>query len=500
MSPKIRKTTVVLTLAGLSIAATIVVGNLGSAQSNLPPVTLSFYYPGPGVPADLKLIQEAASAITKQKINATIELNPIEWGSWAPKMDLMMNSGQSCDVVFTSFWTGTGFARYAASGALQPLDALLPQYAPKTLARYTKETWRAAQVGGKTYAVIHYSGYPAYTGVRVLSSLARKYNLKLSDIRKFADLTPFLAAVKKGEPGIVPLDPRNSAFSTEVAGFDPVIDPLAIRYNDKSLKVFNMYDSAAFKEAAALARRWYQAGFVPTDAVSDDDAEAAYKAGKYAVSLRDFNPFTSVEVKKQYGFEIVGKSLSPLFKTTNGITNTMNAVCRSSKNPERALMFLELVQTDRQLFNTLANGIEGKHWVFADKANGEIKFPDGVTAQNSGYNPGTPWAFGGNHDLDLYQPLSTPADRAALTLARRTTARAKASEALGFVLNPDSIKTELAQISAIVKQYADPIKKGLVDPATAIPDLNSRLAQAGLSKVSAEVQRQLNEWNKTATK
>jgi putative aldouronate transport system substrate-binding protein len=76
------------------------------------------------------------------------------------------------------------------------------------------------------------------------------------------------------------------------------------------------------------------------------------------------------------------------------VTPTMTGVCSTSKNPERALEVFELFYTDEVVYNTLAKGIEGKHWVWVDKERKVIGFPEGVTADNSGWNLNRDWMIG----------------------------------------------------------------------------------------------------------
>jgi putative aldouronate transport system substrate-binding protein len=66
--------------------------------------------------------------------------------------------------------------------------------------------------------------------------------------------------------------------------------------------------------------------------------------------------------------------------------------------------------------------------------------------------------------------------------------------ALGFNFNPDPVKTELANIAAVFKEYQEPLANGMVDPATALPEYLQRLDEAGLQAVIAEAQKQLTEW------
>lgn len=102
-----------------------------------------------------------------------------------------------------------------------------------------------------------------------------------------------------------------------------------------------------YKADVELARKWYQAGYYTADPLPHAEADAAVKAGKYAVVLDQWRgPGTAIEMKNKYGMEWVGKTLIPqLFVTTDNTVGTLNAISRTSQNPEHAAMLLELMNT-----------------------------------------------------------------------------------------------------------------------------------------------------------
>ncbi|MGO4274477.1 sugar ABC transporter substrate-binding protein, partial [Paenibacillus sp. TAF58] len=77
--------------------------NAGAA--NLKPYTLTLYYPGTPQP-DQKLVEEKMSEYLKGKINASIQIKPIDWGAWNDKMNLLVASGEQADIIFTASWNG----------------------------------------------------------------------------------------------------------------------------------------------------------------------------------------------------------------------------------------------------------------------------------------------------------------------------------------------------------------------------------------------------------
>ena len=62
-----------------------------NAASDLKPYKLKLVYEGPPQPDEAK-VEEAMNKILTAKINATIDLSPIDWGAWDDKVNLMIAS------------------------------------------------------------------------------------------------------------------------------------------------------------------------------------------------------------------------------------------------------------------------------------------------------------------------------------------------------------------------------------------------------------------------
>ncbi len=267
---------------------------------------------------------------------------------------------------------------------------------------------------------------------------------------------------------------------------------LAIRADDPSRKVLNVATLPDFKQLIDLTRQWHLAGYYPQDPLPPADYNAAWRAGKFAVEIAVVNPDSAAQLKNRFGYDFVTKAFGTPILTTAGAIATMNGICRTSAHPDVAMKFLELLNTDKQVYRLLTHGIEGQDYVVVDKANGVIGFPPGKDASTVGWNPDTPWMFG-----NLFNSYYT--DKAivgAWDQMRQINAAATPSTALGFSFNPDKVKTQIAQILSVEKQYGDPILKGLVDPNTALPQYLQKLKEAGIDDVIAELQTQMDTWAK----
>jgi putative aldouronate transport system substrate-binding protein len=178
---------------------------------------------------------------------------------------------------------------------------------------------------------------------------------------------------------------------------------------------------------------------------------------------------------------------APTITTTAQITNMMAGIPITSKNPARAMKLLNLWYTDPDLINLYDNGIEGRHYV--KQPDGSIWYPGGVDPSSTGYSP-TAYFIGNNYlarvwrgdPLDLYNQMET------WNLA------AQVSPAMGFSFDQDPVKTEVAAVQNVVSQYRKSLENGASDPATVLPEYQAKLKAAGLEKIIAEKQKQLDEW------
>ena len=67
------------------------------------PVTIKYTYGGT-VFKDVQLVEDAMNVILRERLNATIKLNPIDWGAYDGKTQLAFNSGEVCDIIFSAPW------------------------------------------------------------------------------------------------------------------------------------------------------------------------------------------------------------------------------------------------------------------------------------------------------------------------------------------------------------------------------------------------------------
>ena len=438
---------------------------------------------------DLPLVQEEINKIAKEKINATIKLVPINGANYQQQTNLMLTGNEKLDLLVTSSFFG--YNTQAAKGQLVALDDLLKSNGKDILEVLPEHLLEGNKVNGEIFGIPSMRDWGSYYGYIMRKDIVEKYNIDLSQVKTFTDLDAVFKIVKENEPALTPIvnTGQGSTVTTVLAGgkFDVLGDSLgAVSF--KTEKMVNMFEEPEYVNAVELARKWFQAGYVLKDSATSQEASAnIVKAGKGFGYFSHMKPGFEVQEKGITGHEMVSVKLSDVYSYTDAATGFNLSIARNSQNPEKAMEVINLLYTDKDVMNLLANGIEGKHYEV--KPEGVISLPEGVTESNYVFGQ---WQIGNNfltypwegNDSDYWEQMKQHNDSAIF------------SPAFGFTFNPDPVKTEVAAAMNVLNQYRVGIETGTLDPDKSLPEFNKKLKDAGLEKIIAEKQKQYDEWKK----
>lgn len=465
--------------------------NEADHSPKLEPYEITWYLPNSVFP-DAELVEQEMSKITKEKINATLDIHLVDWGTYDQKMQAITASGEKADLIFTSNWTND-YLINVNKGAFLDVTDLLLQHGPDILKQVPEKAWDAAKVNGKLYAIINTQVLARTPGFLINKDMLDKYGYSTDQFKTLADLTPFLEKVKAGEPDKYPFKLRGDEdiLNTYLAaiGLEHFAskNPGVVYINDDSSKVFNLYETPEFIGFLKQMREWYQKGIIRKDAASLKDTNSDEQAGKYVSKLSIINPDVPANNASQYGggdpAKVATVQFSKPYMSTGSIIATMTAISRTSEDPARAMMFYNLLYSDKELFNLMSYGIEGKH--YTKVGDDLIKKID-----NAGYWMDTGWEYGNmfnSYRTSELQPKWIPA-------GPDQNAAAIPSKMLGFSFDPSNVKSELAQTASVVDEFNAGLITGIADPDTALPKMNEKLKKAGLDKIIAEMQKQIDAW------
>jgi putative aldouronate transport system substrate-binding protein len=484
----------------VSLIALLLLVGVVNAQDALEPVELDYYFIGWPV-TDIQAVEQAVNAIVQPEINATVRLHVIDFASYADRMRVMIASGEQCDIMLLDRGTWNNYATAVANGGLLPLDDLLPEYAPTVWNEISPEIWDASRINGQLYGIPG-RGQPVVAyGVWIRQDLMEKYDFDWTQADSYRDLEPLYDAIVANEPDVTPIlstdgGPHGTIWFPEAWGFDPLGSPqgvIGIRVNAEGTpEVVATVDTPEYQEAVYLTRDWYERGFFTTDPLPDGDMQTDRAAGKYSTMIWNrLAGYEDVVSQNEWGNrQILMLQLTPGIETTGTVAGSLNGVCATSPNPERSLMFLDILNQNAELYNTLVWGVEGTHWVW-DENHEYVTLPEGKTSDevNAAYR-GAQWVFG---NQALKYPFSE-SEAGRIDVWAEMAANAIASPALGFTADYTNVATELAQVVSAYEQYGEPLQKGLVDPATALEEYQARLHEAGIDRIVEEIQSQLDAW------
>jgi putative aldouronate transport system substrate-binding protein len=326
--------------------------------------------------------------------------------------------------------------------------------------------------------------------------LVDKYNIDINAIQTLDDVENVLKLIKENEKGVVPLVPGapGQSFRDNYVFFDPLGDNMGVLPNyDNGLQVVNLYETKEYKDFVEKIRHWYLEGYILPDAATNKTTTfELIGSGKAFSYLALQKPGFAAQESKTSGTEMVSKELLSPVATTSNVTGAMWGIPVSSKHQEKAMEFLNLMYTDKDIVNLFDWGIEGTHYEKVEGAADHIiAYPEGKDAASVGYNM-IGWIFG-NQFLSYVMENDDP------DIWKKTDEFNKAatpSKALGFVFDASAVKTEVASVSNVVTQYKLPLETGSADPGKLLPEFISKLKSAGIDKIITEKQRQLNEWAK----
>jgi putative aldouronate transport system substrate-binding protein len=467
-----------------------------SAQDTSELPRLVYIYPG-SPQEDIELVEEAMSEYMAERIGATIDLRPIDWGAYNEQIGLINASGEQYDIAFTAPWINNYYSNVSQEYFI-PLEDLLQEYAPNYWASMTPETWEAARVGEHIYGAINQQIFVKPFGPYIRTDVLEAIGMAeaFEALTSYEDLEPIMVAVQEyaDQDDVLTQVTYNLAplLVAENWGYDPIIAGLVVDISDPDANVQIFSETDEYRQAAELIRRWYQAGYAPADVAVWAEMDAAWTAGQYAVRVSDIvKPGGNAEAEARWGYAVTSKAIAEPVLTTAGVIATLNGISYTSEYPDLAVRFLELLNTDPVFYNMLSKGIEGEHWEWADQdallirpANGAASFAD------TGYSPNTDWMFGNVFNAYYTDPSQVGAWPETAELNRN----AQPSPILGFTFDPAPVETELASVTAVIQEFGDPLGSGVVDVDEGITRLNTALQDAGIERIREEAQRQIDEW------
>ena len=171
----------------------------------------------------------------------------------------------------------------------------------------------------------------------------------------------------------------------------------------------------------------------------------------------------------------------------NGVAINVN-----SKNPERAMMVLNLLYTDPTIHDMTRFGIEGKHW----EAVGDDQYKI-IDESNFGVDSNCNWGWN-NEAIKRTEYIEnrTALDDTHDEMMDKWNNNVKAEHPYdGFNFDSTNVTTQMAAVDAALATYFDPLTNGLVDDVDAtLEQFRAAMETAGIRDILAELEKQAADY------
>lgn len=470
--------------------------NEKNKADSIPVLNVMFATYGGSIPPDLSKVEDALNELLVEKIGVTVKLNVFSSASYDAQANLML-TGDTVDLMTTS--SNLTYAQCVTKGYFTEMSSLLDQYGQGIKASLGEDLLQCTRVNEKTYGV---TGIPLVmaqdASFAVHNEIIKCCQIDLTSVHTIDDMESVLLTIKKDHPDMIPLANAGTKIGYKSLqnlflssnGLEDLGDGCVLDY--KSMAVSSLYSHPVYRELADRLRDWHEKGFLMSNASTNTDSRNSLMNAKRAAASVAFsyNPANSIREDIMYDTTTIHLGNSPIL-----VTSMMQLTCWgipiTSKHPDKAMEFLNLLYSDTEVGNLMQYGIEGTHYEKTDEEQ-VIRYPNGIDATTSNYFLKSPGITDINPNCYVMEPL--PSDIYKQVLAFRDTFAV--SPIVGFTADMTVHKSEIAAVANVISQYANPLLSGVVDVDQVLPEFQQKLEEVGHEIIINEKQKQMDEWIK----
>ena len=439
---------------------------------------------------DLEKVEEELNKITLEKINATVDIQPLFIGDMGTTTTMGIAGGEKMDIVTVGLVYSMSNA--VSDGVLLPLDDLLAERG-QAAAAVTAEVAEAQKIGDVTYALTGYP-YAAMSGGFVYNKTkAEEWGIDMHDYMTWDELTEAAKICKEHGMYLTKYGNSSQLNLKFESGFDVfgasgdygvILDPA------NSSTIENIYASDIFKKYCERQKDWFDNGYLPADQMTDSTSVQQMFANQQLFCTSTAYTPDQIAVWSAADFEPGIVKMADGVVMTGGVTEMMLGIAATSERPDKCMDLLNLIYSDKDVANLLNFGVEGLDYVRVEGTENVITYDGTSNADHSGYST----AFSHFGDPTMRYVVAPLTDEYTDELIAFNE-NAALSKAFGYTFNAEMYSTEAAAISAVLQEKLPMLNSGQTsDVEAGVADLVASLEQAGINDVIAGNQEQLDAY------
>ncbi len=463
-----------------------------AAATDLEPVTLHFIFFGDKKSATDE-VWDAIADYTRDTLNCDYDVQFIPGDDYKQKLLVKAATGDAWDLNFDADWVA--YYQMTANDAYMNLDELLPQYAPDLYKVYEeKDLLGAASSKGHVTCLPWTMTMNNRPFFQWRGDLAEKAGITVDkdNFNTIEDVDKLLYQLKEAYPDKYILEGGNVLVGGDWFPLDSG-NGLYFKLSDPKCTVTLAEDIPEYIEMAKYTKKWQDDGIIWKDVLTDKrDHNDLINEG---MLITKWGTHEFANQNRAWAEEGAYWDFTEIYKDSLYANRSplSNAVCipATSENPERTLMFLNMLETDETLYDMVHYGIEGKTYVL--NAEGGADYPEGMDGASSNF-----MEWGGRWGLwkpQFMKPDASygPGFWTAEAEYAASSDKNVVSPLEGFSFDSSEVTTEIAQRNQIFNDMHKLINVGLGgDPEAAIAKCKEDCIAAGTDKLLEEYQKQID--------
>lgn len=444
--------------------------------------TVAMWLPAPYDMPLAPKVQDAINAIAEERYGLHYELTFVNWGNYATQLNLALTSDE------IDIFQAGGFYNYYKNGQLANLSDYYADNVDELGPIWNDMYMDCMKINGDIYGVPVIADFGHYLSLNLDQEVADKYNITSEQELTMDEIDELLEKIHTDFPDRYTIGAAGT--TTTYSGFytwDNMLDRVGVLPDKgQSTTVESIFDNKDYIDLAKRAEKWYQAGYIMPDILSNTQSWATMLANHQIASVFDTYGINFINGAVRTRVKEVGHWMEGMI-----VSNNVWSISANSKDPETAFYALTRFYTDKDMSEYLNNGIEGENYV--QNEDGTISFIDGKSAADSGYGaPSLYWILPG---AELSQPLDVNGPTFFEDLVEYNK-EGDFSKITGFNFDYEAVTDEYTACKAVIDKYFGTIYSGAVDVDATLEQARAEMDAAGEDKVIAEKQRQIDEFLK----
>ena len=425
-------------------------------------------------------IGEALSELTAEKFEFTVEISQQSTTNYNAELERELLLGKEPDVF--CYTDAENMFSLAADGTTEPLDDWLEEF-PTLKEAVSQDRWNCMRYDGKLIAVPGNNPSAVAIGFEARTDVLDELGIDAASIHTMDDMHALLLAAKQQNPSSVPLVPHFGQ-TLMMLDCDPLNNGLGVLLHNTGTEVVNLYDTPEYEELCNQMHQWYTEGLILKDAplINAPNTRLMQMYGGVAFSHRVAEQ-NVVSVTRSTKQRLTSITLGSKLQNTS-VLNIGWCISSRSEHKREGMQLLQYLYTDREAADLLLYGVEGVDYRRLDV--------DHVT--NIDELPANEWSTV-HWGQPNCQAASTWVNADGTEVGYTGPTDVITSEAYGFTYTPKiELRPTVNSCLEIVRKYNNALLSGYLDPEEALPLFRSELRAAGIDKVMADKQYQLERW------